>query len=102
MPKFIKYPVRAVGVCWFRKEDYPALLAIFKDADKMSSTWEEWLEGAEKMEKRAQTEGHITERVYIDPDTFPDWCVRNNTSVDRDGRNLFIAHVMAGKYKNQS
>ncbi len=102
MPKFIKYPVRAVGICWFRKEDYPALLAIFKDADKMPSTWKEWFENAERLEKRAQAEGHITERIYIDPNTFPDWCARNDTTVDRDGRNKFVAYEIAAKYKNQS
>lgn len=102
MPSFGRYPIRALGIVWFRQEDYPALLAIFKDSEKMPRTWKEWLENAERMEKRAQADGHLTERVYIDPHTFPDWCARNDTSVDRDGRNKFVAFTIAEKYKNQS
>jgi hypothetical protein len=64
MPKLINYPVRAVGICWFREEDYPALLLIFEDANKMPLAWKEWCENAERLEKRAKAEGHIVERVY--------------------------------------
>jgi hypothetical protein len=101
MNTFIKYPVEAVGLCWFREEDYPALLAMFKDADKMHDTWKEWRENAERLEKRAKAEGHVTERVYIDPSTFPDWCAREGASLDRDGRGRFVASSLAEKYKNQ-
>jgi hypothetical protein len=58
----------------FRKEDYPALLTIFEDGRKMPRTWEEWLKQAEKAEQKMEIQGYMTERVYIDPDTFPDWC----------------------------
>jgi hypothetical protein len=94
--------LRAIGVVWFREEDYPALLGIFEDANKMPGTWKEWLKGAEQMEKRTQTDGHITERVYIDPDTFPDWCRREGVGVNREGRHKFIVATMAAKYSNQS
>jgi hypothetical protein len=50
-------PIRAIGVSWFREEDYPTLLRIFKDANKMPRAWKEWLEGAEKMEKQVKAQG---------------------------------------------
>jgi hypothetical protein len=99
MTPFIKYPVQAVGLCWFREEDYPALLAMFTDADKMHVTWKEWRENAERLEKRAQAEGHVTERVYIDPKTFPDWCARENVTVDRDGRGRFVGVALAKRLR---
>jgi len=40
----------------------------------------------------------IVERVYIDPATFPAWCVENETTVDRQGRHKFIAITVAEKY----
>jgi hypothetical protein len=95
-------PIRAIGISWFREEDYPTLLRIFKDANKMPRTWKEWLEGAEKMEKQVKAQGQNTERVYIDPDTFPDWCRREGVGVDREGRHKFVATAMAAKYANQS
>lgn len=94
--------VRAIGLVWFREQDYPALLGIFEDADKMPRTWKQWFNSAEKMEKRAQADGHITERIYIDPDTFPDWCRREGCGVNREGRSKFVALAMGDKYRNQS
>jgi hypothetical protein len=44
--------LKDVGVTWFREEDYPILLEIFDDADKMPRTWKEWLKRAEQMEER--------------------------------------------------
>jgi hypothetical protein len=73
------------------------LLGIFKDADKMPGLWKEWLQGAEKIEQRLKDEGHLTERVYIDPDTFPNWCAKEGISVDTHGRQKFVA-IVIGNY----
>ena len=99
-------PLRVIGLTWFREEDYPALLRVFQDGDKMPRTWKEWLKNAEDMEQKAKAQaaaqGAVTERVYIDPDTFPDWCARNGVQPDREGRHKFVAHSTAPKYMNQS
>jgi hypothetical protein len=50
--------LKDVGVTWFREEDYPVLLEIFDDADKMPRTWKEWLMRAEQMEERAKAQGY--------------------------------------------
>lgn len=93
--------IRAVGLAWFREEDYPALLRIFDDADKMPRLWKDWLKGAEETENRIKMSGQLTERINIDPDTFPDWCARNECSVDRHGRHKFVIAALAAKYSNQ-
>lgn len=93
---------KTIGLSWFREEDYPALLDIFEDSKKMPPTWKEWLKGAEKAEKGMKAQGSPTERVYIDPDTFADWCAENDCSVDSQGRHKFIAVTLASKYGNQS
>jgi hypothetical protein len=95
-------PIRLVGITWFREEDYPALLAIFEDAHKMPSTWKGWLKGAEQLEERAKAQGQTAERVYVDPDTFPEWCRREGVGVNREGRHKFNAVTLAAKYRNQS
>jgi hypothetical protein len=101
MTDFHGYPIRAVGITWFREEDYPALLQIFTDADKMPRAWKDWLKGAEKMEQDMKAQGFLTERVYIDPDTFPDWCAKEGTTIDRKGRNKFAAAFVAEKYRTR-
>ncbi len=101
MTDFHGYPVRVVGVVWFRKEDYPAILEIFEDGDKFVPTWDEWVKGAEKAEKGLNDQGQMTERVYIDPDTFPEWCRKEGLSVGRYARNKFAAGVVAEKYSTR-
>jgi hypothetical protein len=92
--------VRVVGISWFRQQDYPALLRIFDDAHELPRAWKEWLQGAEQMEERTKAAGHAVERVYIDPDTFPDWCRREGVGVNREGRDKFVATIVASKYGN--
>lgn len=90
--------IDAVGLAWFRQEDYAALRQIFTDGDKMPDTWEEWLKKAEKMEDQMRSRFDVVERVYIDPATFPAWCAAHGASVDRQGRHAFVAATVAEKY----
>jgi hypothetical protein len=41
--------------------------------------------------------------VYIDPDTFPEWCREEGVGVNREGRGKFAGDVVEKKYgRNQS
>jgi hypothetical protein len=42
----------AVGVYWIKEENYPTLLKLFDDGDKMPPTWKEWLKIAEEVPSR--------------------------------------------------
>jgi hypothetical protein len=55
--------LRAIGVSWFREEDYAAIRRISEDGHKMPSKWEDWLKAAEKMEKEALQSGKVVERI---------------------------------------
>ena len=44
-------PPPAIGAFWIKEEDYPALLQLFDDGDKMPPGWKEWLKVAEEMEQ---------------------------------------------------
>ena len=41
----------AVGAYWIKEEDYPALVQLLDDGDKMPPSWKEWLKMAEEMEQ---------------------------------------------------
>jgi hypothetical protein len=101
--KLSDYNARAAGIAWIGEEDYAACLAIFEDGDKFEGGWKEWIKRAEKLEAEMKAQGYIVERVYIDPDTFPDWCRRNGVGTGREGRLKFGAESVAEKYgRNQS
>ena len=92
----------AVGAYWINEEDYPALLRIFADGDKMPPTWNQWLRMAQEMESGLKAYGHVVMRVRIDPDTFANWCNENGTNPGREGRKKFVAAAVTERYGEQS
>jgi hypothetical protein len=56
-------PLPAVGVYWIKEDDYPALLTIFDDGNKMPPTWSEWLKMAEEMGRGLKAYGHHSDCV---------------------------------------
>jgi hypothetical protein len=95
-------PLPAVGVYWVKEEDYPALLEIFEDGDKLPPSWKEWLKMAEEMERGLKAYGHPVMRVNIDPGTFPDWCTNHGTNPGREARKKFVAAAVIDRYGNQT
>jgi hypothetical protein len=93
-------PPRMIGLAWFKKEDYPALRALFVDRDNMHDTWEEWSENAEKLASGIRAQGGTVERVELDPASFSAWCKANGKATDSKGRSQFAAEVIAAKYGN--
>jgi hypothetical protein len=93
--------VPAVGVYWIDEADYPAVLKIFDDGQKMPPAWKDWLKMAEEMERGLKAYGHPVMRVRIDPDTFPNWCAAQGTSPGREGRRRFIAAAVYDRYGDQ-
>jgi hypothetical protein len=67
----------AVGISWYKRDNYNRCLSIFDDASVMPDSFEEWLARAENVERQMNAEGLKVVRVYIDPDKFPVWCAEN-------------------------
>lgn len=91
----------AIGVYWIDRSDYPVLLKIFVDGNRLPRTWEEWLKIAEEMESGLKAYGHAVMRVRIDPNTFPDWCTAHGTRPNSEGRKRFVATAVTERYGNQ-
>jgi hypothetical protein len=95
-------PLPAVGVYWIKEDDYPALLTVFDDGNKMPPTWNEWLKMAEEMERGLKAYGHPVMRVRIEPCTFPDWCAAHGITPGREGRKRFVAAAVTERYGDQT
>jgi hypothetical protein len=94
-------PPPPVGAYWIKEEDYPALLELFDDGDKMPRSWIEWQKVAEEMEQGLMAYGHVVLRVYIDPARFSNWCAAQNTSLGSAGRRKFVAAAVIERYGRQ-
>ncbi|HEX4407127.1 MAG TPA: hypothetical protein VH206_00005 [Xanthobacteraceae bacterium] len=92
----------AVGAYWIKEADYATVLEVFVDGNKMPRSWKEWLKIAEEMERGLTAYGHVVLRVYIDPNTFPDWCIAHGTSPSSEGRKRFVAAAVTDRYGDQN
>jgi hypothetical protein len=82
-----------VGLPWYRRSDYAALLALFTDPDKLPTTYDEWLSHAEIVEKRLRTAGLAVVRVWIRPRPFDVWCKQQGLLPDQRARLSFANEV---------
>lgn len=82
-----------VGLPWYRRSDYAALLALFTDPDKLPVTFEEWLTRAESVEERLRSAGLAVIRVWIRPGPFEAWCRQHRLPPDQRARLMFANEV---------
>jgi hypothetical protein len=80
-------PVTALP--WYARRDYPVLLKLFSDPDKLPTTYEAWLQRAEQVEKQLQRAGLAVARIWIRPVPFAAWCRERNISPDQAARLTF-------------
>ncbi len=75
------------AMVWYKEEDYSHLLTIFDDADQLPPTFEEWLMRAEEKKTEVEAAGDQVIKVFIDPETFPQWCKEKDLPKDANARS---------------
>ncbi|HJR21475.1 MAG TPA: hypothetical protein VJ822_07635 [Dongiaceae bacterium] len=83
--------VRVVGMVWYRREDYKAIKAIMVDSEELPDTYDKWRYQVEKTVKQLKRHGLMVERVYIDPQEFPDWCRAKGMQLNGAARSAFAS-----------
>lgn len=96
--------VEAVGMVWYKPENYQRLKAMFEDGQKLHATYEEWLAAAELGRSTLEEGGKRVVCVDIDPDEFPKWCrskgMRFNAAARNAFANLMAYRTVAGKQQS--
>ena len=83
-------PPRILALPWYARGNYPALLKLFSDPDKLPATYGAWLKRAELTEKQLQKAGFGVARIWIRPVAFAAWCKERNVSPDQGARLTFV------------
>ena len=83
-----QHPVTALP--WYARGDYPALLKLFSDPDKLPATYDAWLERAERVERQFTRAGFGVARIWVRPAPFAAWCKERNVSPDQVARLTFV------------
>jgi hypothetical protein len=86
-------PPSLQAMVYYREEDWDALMKLFVDADKLPRTYQEWHRKAEKMRTEIEESGDIVLKVFIDPETFPQWCAAKGVPMDGEARSQLAIEV---------
>ena len=81
------------AMVWYKEEHWDTLKEIFDDADMLPETYSDWLTRAEEMQAKVQAAGDMVIKVYIDPETFPEWCEKKGVKMDAEARSQLAIEV---------
>lgn len=81
------------AMVWYKEEDYDSLLSIFDDAELLPKTFADWSQRAEEKKDEVEAAGDQVIKVYIDPETFPEWCASKELPLDANSRSQLALEV---------
>jgi hypothetical protein len=93
-------PVKAgvvVGIAWYRREEWPKLLAASADRDQLEDTYDEWVSGVEETLSRLSAEGIHAEKVDIDMDKLIAWCREKQVPLDGNARAKYASVMLEAR-----
>lgn len=88
-------PLQAVGVAWYRREDYALLKAMFPDGGRLPDAFDDWLQNAEQVRDHLAGEGIKVIQAHIRRDAFPEWCRARGLKPDAKARMRYASEYAA-------
>jgi len=88
----------AVGVAWFRKEEWPKLLEVSADRDQLEETYDEWLEFALASIIDVRAKGLRVEKVDVGVEELVAWCQARGVPVDGKTRADFASFKLLNRH----
>jgi len=89
------------ALVWYKEEDWDILMDMFPDRHLMPATYSDWLARADELLEKVQAEGDIAIKVFIDPDTFPQWCREKGLKPDAAARTELALEVATKQLKRK-
>ncbi len=81
------------AMVWYKEEHYQKLLSIFDDAELLPVSFQDWLNRAEEKKSEVEADGDQVIKVFIDPETFPEWCKQKKLAKDANSRSQLAIEV---------
>ena len=85
--------ISALGLAWYRQQDYPRILGTMADGCKLPKTFEEWEKKAVLKEKQLIANELIIVRTIIIPDEFVRWCNEKGKLPNAQMRGHYVAEI---------
>jgi hypothetical protein len=84
-----------MGVAWYRREEWPKLLAAAADRGQLEDTYDEWLLSAEQLLSQLSAKGIELKKVDIDVDALIAWCRDKQLPLDGEARSRYVSEILA-------
>src|SRR5688572_302103 len=94
------FPTTLVGMAWYHREHYQEIKRIMADSDQLPDTYDKWFYQAEKTERTLKRRGLSVERVYVDPQTFPAWCIAKGKEMNGEARSVYASEFVGAEYRD--
>lgn len=85
--------IQALGMVWYKAENYERLRATFDDGETLPASYEKWLSKAEVGRAHFEATGVRVVCVDIDPDEFPRWCKEEGLRQGAHARNMYASLI---------
>lgn len=89
----------AIGVAWYRPEQWPRLLAISADRDMLEGSYDEWLMNVTQTLETMKSKGLNPVKVDVDTEELLGWCRSRDLPVDSKARAGFVTEKLQKIYQ---
>ena len=86
------------GIAWYKEEQWNYLVSVCKD--NLSSSYAEWLKGAEKVLKKRIIDGVRFIKVEIDVDELIAFCASQGLDINGKARTSLVNHKLGDMVRN--
>ena len=93
--------VQMTGIAWYSEKDYYSLRDKFLDKEKLPEGYLEWLQSANSLFNKLETENINVVKVFLEPKKFVDWCIQNKMEMDSKARVRYANEGASNAVRNE-
>jgi hypothetical protein len=84
----------AVGIAWYRREQWSLLLSLIPDPEVFPRTYDEWLARATVTLRQLSGEGVTARKVDVDVSGLMSWAAEQGRPADGAARAEYANHLL--------
>ena len=87
----VNSPASAIGVAWYRPEEWQILRNAATDKHQLEETYAEWLKEAERVVKELHKQGLQIVKIDVEDADLLLWCENQKVPLNAEARSKYTA-----------
>ena len=88
-------PESVLGLAWYKEEQWPRLLDVSVDGNRLEKTYEQWRRVAQAKFDELKQKGVNVVKVPVEVEDLASWCREMGRVVDGEGRVAYVKNRIA-------